>query len=105
MATASLNAVGDAITVTSPVMNLNNTSGGSLTLTSTPTIAAGATAGTRVTFVNTGANAVVLQRNATLGGSLLKLGDFSRPIGTYGTLTLLFYNGFWIEESYTASAS
>jgi hypothetical protein len=105
VATSTLAAVGNAITVTSPVMNLSNTSGGGLTLTSTPTITAGATAGTRVTLVNVGANPVVLQGEATLPNTKLKLGAATRSIGTYGHLSLIFYNGFWVEESFAATGA
>ena len=106
VATATLAAVGNSITVSAGVMELNNTSGGSLTLTSTPTIAAGMDEGTEVTLVNTSANNVVLQSDPTgLLNTKLKLGAATRTLGVYGTLSLVFVNGFWCEKSFLTAAA
>lgn len=52
-------------------VELNNTSGGPLTLTSTPTISNNPMDGQTITFLNSSANSITLQSNAVLPGSKL----------------------------------
>lgn len=52
-------------------VELNNTSGGPLTLTSTPTISNNPMDGQTITFLNSSANSITLQSNTALPGSKL----------------------------------
>ncbi len=92
---------------TSPVMRLNNTSGGPLTLTSTPTVAdppdsAGAMAQLIILY-NRSTDNITLQDRGTLANSNLRLGAATRTLGTGDSITLLWAVNLsdWIEISFT----
>lgn len=70
--TKVLTVVGDTIPITSRIVKLNNTSGGSLTLTSAPTLANGVD-GQRLTLINISAQNVVIQDQGTLPASNARL--------------------------------
>jgi hypothetical protein len=70
-ATQSITAAGNTITPTSALYPIANTTGGSLTLTSAPTMPNG-TDGERVMLLNVGAQNIVLQDQGTLAGSNLR---------------------------------
>jgi hypothetical protein len=73
---------------------------GTLTLTSTPTVSTTtAVSGQELTFLG-GANPVTFTDNATLSGSLLKLGATTRALAVGDTLTLVYYNGLWYEKAF-----
>jgi hypothetical protein len=97
-ATQSLAAAG-AITSTdkyNPVVG----SGGAVTLTSTPSIVAGA-AGQELCVIGTSdANTITLQDETTLAGTTLELaGDVSMVLGIHDTICLVYYNSHWLEVS------
>ena len=99
---STISVVGSTINANCSVARLNNSSGGALTLTSTPTIADGQ-AGQVLVVYNSGTNTVTLQRNSALAGSNLRLGAASRLLAQYATLTLMFdgTNSEWVELSFT----
>jgi hypothetical protein len=99
---ATITAVGNTITHTSKLVTLNNTSGSSKTLTSTPTITAGQD-GELLTLINTSANDVVIQDNGTLVGSTLRLAAASRTLSTRDSIRLLWNAtiGGWCEVAFT----
>ena len=101
------------ITTTVPVSSSYETvisSGGSITLTSTPNISTMNAQGLPlasgtfliITSTATSADAVVFQDAGTLSGSALQLGAASRSISLYKTLVLIFdaKDGFWRELAY-----
>ena len=98
-ATQTISAVGNTILADAEYVVVSNTTGGSLTLTSTPTIADGQP-GQEVEIINVGTQNVVIQDQGTLGGSNLRL------VGTNATLTprdsvKLRYNatvGDWVQS-------
>lgn len=96
----TLTAAGNAITANATVKRLDNTSGGSLTLTSAPTIANGQDGQILVLF-NSSANNVVLQDQGTLASSNLRLSATSITLGTRDNLTLMYSStiGDWIQIS------
>lgn len=100
--TAAGNSISVAATDTSTYIRLNNTSGGSITLTSTPTITDGQS-GQLLIIENISLNAVVFQRHLTLSGSNLRLGASTRTLNQFDILTLIFdpSNNEWIEIAFT----
>lgn len=99
--TAAGNSISVASTDAETIVRLNNTSGGSITLTSTPTITAGQD-GQVLWIYNGSTQNVVFQRESALAGSKLRLGAASRTLGQYDTLCLFYdgTNGYWCEMSY-----
>jgi hypothetical protein len=95
-----ITAAGDAIPALASFVEVANASG-TITLTSTPTIAAGA-AGQVLVVLSTGAGSVGLQDNATLSGSNLLLGATARTLGTRDSLVLIYSQtlGRWVELAY-----
>ena len=89
----ALSAVGNTITPNAKVKRLNNTSGGSLTLTSNPHISDGQDGQILILF-NSSANDVVLT-----DGNGVQLGAATRTLGTRDSLMLLYSTdiGDWIE--------
>jgi hypothetical protein len=89
----TLTAVGNTITPNAKVKRLDNTSGGSLTLTSNPHISDGQDGQILILF-NSSANDVVLT-----DGNGVQLGAATRTIGTRDTLMLIYSTtiGDWIE--------
>lgn len=80
-------------------IRLNNTTGGLVTLTSTPTLTDG-TDGQIVTLFNSSANSVALQDETALAGSNLRLaGAATLTLGQRDSVTLLFSStlGDWIQ--------
>ena len=73
---------------------------GTITSTATPFISTTSAVSGQVLTLMGGANAVTLQDNGTLSGSLLELGDTSRVLGAGDILRLRYYNGKWWEESF-----
>lgn len=97
--TATISSASSTVTASSRSgMRLNNTSGGSVTLTSTPTIADGFQ-GQILYLVNSSANNVVFQDESGLAGSNLRLGAATRTVKQYGTLVLWMNTttGYWHE--------
>ncbi len=76
--------------------------GGVVTLTSTPNIAAGVSGQWLVISSTATGMGVTFQDEGTLTGSKLQLGAASRAITQYKTLTLIYdaADGFWREISY-----
>lgn len=101
----SIAVVGDPLTAAAVLATryeLTNTSGGSLTLTSTPTLADGVT-GQVVTFLNVGAQNIVLQDQGTLPASNLRLGAATRTLGPRDSIRLAWSTGIgdWVEELFS----
>lgn len=84
-----LAAVGNAITVDRTLIALKNTSGGSLTLTSAPTIANGAN-GEIIRLLNVGAQNIVIQDQGTLANSNLRLTATAVTIAPRQSLELTY---------------
>ena len=93
-----LDAVGDTIPVTATTIALNNTSGGTLTLSSTPIIPDGLD-GQRVILLNVSANTVALRDESVLAGSNLRLLAGTRNIAQYGSMLLIWSEALsaWVE--------
>jgi hypothetical protein len=98
----SLGAVTDSIAPSALVV-LRNTTGGTLTMTSTPTLANGQN-GERCTLLNVSPQTIVLRDEGTLAGSNLRLGATVRNLGERDVLTLLFVTdvGDWIELGFNS---
>jgi hypothetical protein len=95
---ATITAVGSTITPNAKVKRLDNTSGGSLTLTSTPTIPDGQD-GQILKLFNSSAQNVVLQDQGTLASSNLRLTAASITLGPRDTVELMYSTtvGDWIQ--------
>ena len=95
----TLAVVGDAIAPTTPVKEINNTSGGSLTLTSNPMVTAGVPGQILVLF-NPGANPIVFT-----DGQGVNLSAATRTVGANDTLVLLYANASagWLELSFSSN--
>jgi len=95
---ATITAVGNTITANAKVKRLDNTSGSSKTLTSTPTIPDGQDGQLLVLF-NSSANDVVLQDQGTLGSSNLRLVAASITIGPRDSVMLMYSSTVadWIQ--------
>jgi len=87
-----------------PYGRLANTSGGAVTITSTPSIdEAGISDGTRVMLANVGAAAddIVLQDEATLPGSRLTLGAATRTLAQGGVIEFVYDTVLgWLETNF-----
>lgn len=96
--TQAVAVAGYQVLLLGDVIRLNNTSGGSLALTSTPTIAAGKNL-QRVELINISAQNIVLQDNGTLAGSTLRLGAATRTLKTRCLISLRYSTdiGGWLE--------
>jgi len=107
-ASQSIASAGTAITVDRFLCLIKNTSGGSLTLTGTPTIANGA-GGEIIRVMNVGTNPFVLQDQGTLASSNLRLKTSTVTLATRDSILLQFtenssagdYSGLgnWVEVS------
>lgn len=88
------------------VLYLVNNTGGSITLTSAPTLPSpdlSAGVATLAVLVGAGTQNVVVQDQGTLAGSNLRLAAASRTLGPRDVLTLLFIPGVgdWVEVSFS----
>lgn len=94
----TISAVGNTILANAEVVQVSNTTGGALTLTSTPTIANGQD-GQKVTIVSTGTQTVTLQDQGTLANSNLRLTAVSIGLGPRDSVTLMYSSsiGDWIQ--------
>ena len=94
--------IGDTITAEARVKTLDNSTGASLTLTSTPTIANGQD-GQIITLINDdSADDIVIQDETSLGSSNLRLaGAANCTLGPRDAITLMYVSslGDWIELS------
>lgn len=103
-----IGAAGTGIPFLGEIMRLVNTTGGSLTLTHTPTVATPnpSIAGRLpiVRLLNVGTQNLVLQDRGTLAGSGLALGAATRTIAPRQTLVLMYSNdlSLWVEQNYAA---
>lgn len=103
---ASIGAVGESLIDDAAVIatryEITNTTGGSLTLTSTPTLPDGSD-GQVVTILNVGAQNVVVQDQGTLAGSNLRLGAATRTLGPRDSIRLAWSTGIgdWVEEFFS----
>lgn len=96
--TQTLTAVTDTIQPVSGSVVLNNTSGGGLTLTSTPSIATAGVADGTILILRATLGGVTLQDESALAGSKLRLATGSnKAIGVNDELALVFDEptGFW----------
>lgn len=95
-----ITAVGNAILAAGDYVQLNNTSGGSLTLTSAPTIADGLD-GQSISIMNVGADNVVIQDQGTLAASNLRLTGNTVTLGPRDSLTLRYDStvGDWVQTT------
>ena len=100
-------AVGDSLVATATVLasryDLTNSSGGSLTLTSTPTLPDGSANGQMVSFLNVGAQNIVIQDQGTLAGSNLRLSANTITLGPRDSIELFWSTGIgdWVQHSQT----
>ncbi len=96
-------SAGTTITVASRAVQVNG-NGGAVTVTATPTVAAGAQVGQKLIIIG-GANAVTVQDDATLDGSNLQLKAHQRAIGQGDQLELRWMddgggNTWWAEDHF-----
>jgi hypothetical protein len=97
---ATLAAVGDQITPTSSFIRLDNTSGGSLTLTSNPIILDPDETQPQLVILYNAGNPVVFT-----DGQGIQLNAATRTVGNNDTLTLAYsrFNGDWLELSFASN--
>lgn len=100
--TATSDAISVAATDTATIVRLNNASGSSKTLASTPTITDGQD-GQYLIILNAGVNDVVFQDQGTLGSSNLRLVATTRTLSTRDSLTLVYSStvGDWVEVAFS----
>ena len=96
-----IDAATDTILANATFVNLTNTTGASITLTSAPTIADGED-GMYLIIMNIAADNIVVQDQGTLAGSNLRLGAATRTLGTRDSLVLIYSAdiGDWVEVSF-----
>lgn len=103
--TVPITAPSNSIAVNNTVVLLNNTSGGTVLLTSTPTIPNGGNY-QRVMLINVSANNITLHDNGSVAGTRLQLGANSRVLSQWGIIELFMVpssdpGGFyWLEIAY-----
>lgn len=99
-ATQTLSLAGDAITIASVIKQIDNSTGASLTLTSTPTIADGVT-GQMIIIVNVDSvDSVVLQDETALAGSNLRFRAATSLTLAAKESVMMTYNsavGDWVQ--------
>ncbi len=97
-ATSTMSAASSTISAGQTVTELNNTSGGALTITAAPTIADGVNGQILYVF-NGSANNVVIQDQGTLASSNLRLSATTITLGTRDSITLMYSStvGDWIQ--------
>lgn len=95
---ATLSAASSSITPNAKIKRLNNTSGGSLTLTSAPTVTDGQDGQILILF-NSSAQNVVIQDQGTLASSNLRLSATTITLGTRDSIMLVYSSdiGDWIQ--------
>lgn len=98
----TITATSDAISILGTHIRLNNTSGSSKTLASTPTVPGGF-AGQILILMNTSANDVVLQDQGMLANSNLRLGASTRTLSTRDSIMLMYSStiGDWCEIGFS----
>lgn len=98
--TKVITAVGDTIPITSRIVKLNNTSGSSKTLTSTPTMANGVN-GQRIQLINIGPDDVVIQDQGTLPSSNLRQVTATLTLSTRDNVEFEYDSdiGDWVQVS------
>lgn len=98
-AAQTIDAASDTISANATVVQVTNTTGANITLTSTPTIADG-TDGQLLMIVSVGTNPVTLSDGAA---NNLNLGNATRQLGTGDTITLLWNanQSNWLELAFT----
>jgi hypothetical protein len=103
--TATSDSISVASTTAATMITLNNTSGSSKTLASTPTITAG-TDGQLLILENTSAQNVVFQRESALAGSTLRLNAATVTLSQYQTMLLIWdaVNTQWVQLGSSANA-
>lgn len=96
--TNNITAAGNTIVVDRALLLIQNVTGGSLTLTSTPTIANGAD-GEVVRIVNVGSQNIVLQDQGTLASSNLRLASSTVTLAPRQSLDLVYLSavGDWVD--------
>jgi hypothetical protein len=101
-AAQAITAAGNTITVASTYKLISNTTGGSLTLTSAPTIANGQD-GQVVVITSVGTQNVVVQDQGTLAGSNLRLQAATRTLAPRDSLWLIYSAavGDWLELGFS----
>lgn len=101
-AVQAIAAAADVITANGSNKLISNTTAAGITLTSAPIIADGLN-GQEVRITNTGTQPVVLQDQATLVGSNLKLGAATRSLGPRQSIRLQFLSaiGDWVEIGFS----
>lgn len=101
---STLSAAGSTVRIDLTTVALNNTSGASLILTSTPTLAAGLD-GQRITLINTSANSVIMQDDGLVAGTSLRLGAPQRVLESADSIDLRYKTGLgWVECSRPSSS-
>lgn len=100
-ANQNIAAAGTAILANSRKVKVTNTTAGSLTLTATPTIAAG-TDGQTLEVVNIGTQNIVLQDRGTLVGSLLALTATAVTLAPRASIRFTYSSdaSLWLETGF-----
>jgi len=89
------------IPVTTPTIFLSNAGAVDLGTANATIETSGITAGTRVTFIQTGAGTTTFRRG---GSTLLKLSATSHAVAQYHVLELVYGGGFWCEIAFANNA-
>lgn len=99
---ATISAASSTIPITSKCVRLDNTSGGAVTLSSAPTVAAGLDGQLLIIF-NGSTNSVTIQDQGTLPSSNLRLSAATIALGTRDSIILMYSTtvGDWIQIGQT----
>ena len=89
---STISGASSTVRIDSSTVTINNTSGGPVTLTSTPTIANGYSDGHTLTLINTSANAVTLQGESSLANSNIAK---TVTLNADEAITLVYANNVW----------
>lgn len=100
-AAQTISAAGNTVACNATSVRVSNGTGGSITLTSAPTIANGQP-GQRCAIMSVGSQNVVLQDQGTLGSSNLRLGANTRTLSPRSSIELEYDAtvGDWIERGF-----
>jgi hypothetical protein len=101
-----IDAAGDTILALADVTLISNATGGSITLTSAPTIADGFN-GQKIILTNVGSQDVVLQDQGTLASSNLRLVGASVTLSPRDSITLVYNttNADWVQTTPVAAVT
>lgn len=100
--TSVISSASSTIQIDASVVKLNNTSGGPVTLTSTPTMANGYDEGHTVTIINTSANSVTIQGEGDYANTNVAK---TVTLNQHDSATMIYASGAWTPISASTSTT